>query len=101
MTMAAFCARALAAAVALLLIVFSALSVASETSRFADPCVLWGAQAEHQVSIGPADLCQSLSGISETKLGVVRRSDTGPTERSNVPPQPSSRACCDDGYARG
>ena len=72
-TMAAFSARVIAVATAIPLVVFFVLSVVSETSRFADPCVSWGAQAGHQMSIGPVDRCQSVSGTSETKLGVVGR----------------------------
>lgn len=72
-TIAAFRARAIAVAAAIPLVVFFVLSVVSETSRFADPCVSWGAQAGHQMSIRPGDPCQSRSGTSETKLGVIGR----------------------------
>src|SRR5262245_33806322 len=71
--MARWCARVFAVAAALPVIVFSVLSVVSETSRFGDPCVSWGAQGGHLMSIRPNDACQSLSATSETKLGVVGR----------------------------
>ena len=72
-TTAAFCARGLAVAVALPLIAFSVLSVASEASRFADPCVSWGAQGGHLTSIRPGDPCQSQSATSETRQGAIGR----------------------------
>jgi hypothetical protein len=63
-------ALVLAIAVAVPLVHVSMWSAFSEITRFADPCVLWG----HRTGVLiPNESCPSVSAISETKMGVVRR----------------------------
>lgn len=64
------CAFGLALAAAVPLIYVSTWLTFSELSRFADPCVLWGHQSG---MLAPSDACPSVTAISETKLGVLRR----------------------------
>jgi hypothetical protein len=63
-------ALGLALAVAVPLVYVSMRSAFAELSSFADPCVLWGHQSG---PLSPSESCPSVSAISETKLGVVRR----------------------------
>lgn len=56
--------------VAVPVVYLSTWSASSEISRFGDPCVLWG----HRSGVlTPTESCPSISAISETKAGVLRR----------------------------
>jgi hypothetical protein len=63
-------ALGLALAVAVPVVYVSMWSAFSELSTFSDSCVLWGHQSG---PLSPSESCPSVSAISETKMGVVRR----------------------------
>jgi hypothetical protein len=63
-------ALGLALAVAVPIVYLSVWSASAEIRSFADPCVLWGHQSGVLI---PTEACPSVSAISDTKMGALRR----------------------------